>query len=46
MGMMYELSRAMAQRLKIAVAAMGLARSSSPGRMQIRVVAQTAYSGV
>jgi hypothetical protein len=45
-GMMYDVSSAIAHRLKIAFAAIGLARSSSPGRMQTSVTTQTAYSGV
>lgn len=44
--MMYERSRAIAQREKMALAAMGLARSSRPGRMLTNVVSHTPRSGV
>ena len=46
MGMMYEKSRAMAVSAKIALAAMGLARSNRPGRILRMVVNQIARSGV
>lgn len=45
-GMMYDESNAMAQSAKIACAAIGLARSSNPGRILEKVVNHTARSGV
>ena len=45
-GMIYDRSRAMAVREKIAFAATGLAKSKRPGRIPMRVVTQTAQMGV
>jgi len=45
-GRIYERSRAIAQSEKMAPAATGEAKSSSPGRMQTIVVSQTARIGV
>lgn len=45
-GMMYDRSSAMAVSAKIALAAIGLARSSRPGRMLRKVVSQIARRGV
>lgn len=44
--MIYERSSAIAVRAKIALAAMGLARSRRPGRMEQIVVNQIARRGV
>lgn len=46
MGIIYDMSRAMAVSEKMALAATGLAKSSKPGRMLKRVVAQIACIGV
>ena len=46
MGMIYEISRAMAVNEKIAFAATGLAKSNNPGRILNNVVAQIALRGV
>ena len=45
-GIMYEKSKAIAVSAKMALAAIGLARSSRPGKMLRMVVNQIARSGV
>ena len=45
-GMIYDMSKAIAVRLKIAFAATGDAKSKKPGRILKIVVAQMAYKGV
>ena len=46
MGIMYEISSAIAVSENTAFAATGEAKSSKPGRMLIKVVSQMARSGV
>lgn len=45
-GIAYEISNAIAVSEKMALAAVGLAKSSKPGRMLKRVVPQIAFMGV